>query len=272
MTIAPRLTAIAAALALALGPAAWATSTAPLRLEMTYDGVLNALHLTGEAKVLVLRVVERAGPDDFSTTAEMKSYGLLRVFKLIDIHTSAQGPVAAGEPQPRDFAFTAVDRRRVRHAALTWSDSDVTVSPPSHVTGDPAPTPAQKLGAADPLTQFSRAAYAASGQDLCARQWRFFDGDEIYELRPLGGETASLSDRDRSLGLTEAVRCSVRYAEVAGFKHRHGERRDEGLSSAIHAQFGRLGEAGPWVLMSMKADTILGYAKVALSGVKVGEP
>ena len=32
---------------------------------------------------------------------------------------------------------------------------------------------------------------------------------------------------------------------------------------------GQLGPAGPWIFVSMKADTILGYAKVQLTGVQV---
>ena len=69
--------------------------------------------------------------------------------------------------------------------------------------------------------------------------------------------------------MTSAVRCRVRYVEVAGFVHRHGERRDEGLKSTVTAEFGRLGADGPWLLLSMKADTLLGYARVALSAVRV---
>jgi hypothetical protein len=74
------------------------------------------------------------------------------------------------------------------------------------------------------------------------------------------------------MGLTAAVRCQVRYTEIAGFRHKPGESRDEGLKSDIHVEFGQLGPTGPWIFVSMKADTLLGYAAVRLTGVRLGRP
>lgn len=252
-------------------PAA-AGAMAPARLTLSYDGVLEALHVTGETKVLDLTIRERAGSADYETVARMKSSGILSLFRHIDVTTTASGTVAGGLPMPQRFAFQAIEKRRVRHALLTWTADDVVAAPPPKDPGDPAPTLAQKREAADPVTMFSRVLYAASPQLLCGRSWRFFDGAELYELRLEPPAPARLTDGERSLGLTSAVRCQVHYAEIAGFSHRRGERRDEGLQSAITTEFARLGAEGPWIPLSMKADTVLGYARVRLSGLKTESP
>jgi hypothetical protein len=251
-----------------------ATSPAqpPMRLAFDYAGSLNALHITGEVRVLSLHVEETARAGDFATSAEMHSFGLLRALRPVDITTAAAGPVAQGLPQPRAFEFTTLDRRRPKRVTLTWGPGGVVVTPPHHDDGDPPLTPAAELSAADPVTLFSRAVYAPSGAALCARNWRFFDGAVVYELQFQPGGPMELTPADRAMGVVAAVRCQVRYTEVAGFRHKPGEGHDEGLKSDIHVEFGQLGAGGPWIFVSMKADTFLGYAKVQLTGVRIQRP
>jgi hypothetical protein len=251
------------------GPAA---AQPPMRLAFDYAGSLNALHLTGEVKVLSLHVEETARAGDFATRAEMHSFGLLRALRPIDITTAATGPVAQGLPQPHAFAFSTLDHKRLRRVTLVWQRGGVLVTPPHHDDGDPPLTPAAELSASDPVTLFSRAVYAPSGAALCARNWRFFDGAVVYELQFQPGAPTPLTPDDRAMGLVGAVRCQVRYTEVAGFRHKPGESHDEGLKSDIHVQFGQLGAGGPWIFVSMKADTFLGYAKVQLTGVRLERP
>lgn len=258
---------LAAALALA-GPAV-AQPAAPIRVELSYAGVLSALHLP-EVKVLDLHAVERASPTAFGTTAETHSFGVLRLLKLIDITTDASGPVAAGVPQPHVFSFVSAGKKQTKRVTLTWTRDDVVQTPPHKDGGDPKPTPALKLGSADPVTVFSRAVYAPTGEAICARNWRFYDGAQIYELQFQPSQVADLTSADRKLGLTGAVTCAVRYAEVAGFHHKPGDHHADWLKSDIVARFGKLGPAGPWLFVSLKADTFLGYAKVELIRATAG--
>jgi hypothetical protein len=241
----------------------------PRTLDLNYSGVLNALHLTGDVKVLALHVVEAAGASHFDTHAEMHSYGILRAFKRIDIRTAADGPVAAGLPQGHTFDFYETKKDgTVKRTLLTW-ERDAVVARPSHrAFGHPPPTPAQELAASDPVTQMSRIAYAASSGAICGHSWRFFDGVQLYELQLAPGAPDQTTARDRALGVTETVACGVRYVEVAGFRHKPGA--DTGIRSAISARFGRLGPGGPWIAMSLKADTLLGSAKMRLDTVRVG--
>jgi hypothetical protein len=263
--------AVAAAI-LALAGAAQAQPAGPIKVELTYDGVLNALHLPGDAKVFVLHVNEQASPDSFNTSADMATFGLLRLFKPVDVQAAAHGPVQAGLPRPGFFKYASVEKKRTRRVSMTWDSDQVVVTPSQGDVGDPPPTRVQKLESADPVTLFSRTLYAPTGQSLCSRNWRSYDGREIYELQFQSGQPTGVSDTDKAMGVTSAVRCSVHYAEIAGFKHKAGESHDEGLKSAITAEFGQLGASGPWIFLSMKADTILGYAEIELKQVHLSMP
>ena len=262
-----RTALIATAAALVAGPAT--AQPPPRTLELSYSGLLNALHLTGDVKVLALHVAEQAGASHFDTHAEMHSYGILRAFKRIDIRTMADGPVQAGLPQDHTFDF--YERKKdgtEKRTLLTWEKAEVVAQPPHRPFGDPPPTPAQEVAASSPVTQMSRIAYAASAGVFCGHSWRFFDGVQLYELQLGAGSPASLTARDKSMGVTQSVECPVRYVEIAGFRHKPGA--DTGIRSAISARFGRLGAGGPWIATSMKADTLLGYAKMQLDQVRLG--
>jgi hypothetical protein len=244
----------------------------PLKVEATYAGVLNALHLPGEMKVLEMRAVQRAGVSDYASGADIRTFGLLRALKPVDIQTDAAGPLEAGLPHPRAFEFTVLQRHKAKHVTLTWTASDVLQTPPHKDGGHPPPTTALKLTAADPVTTFSRAIFAPNGPALCQRNWRFFDGAQIYELRFKPARPADLTANERALGLTAGETCPVNYAEIAGFTHRPGDHKADWLNGDIIARFGRFGPAGPWVFISLKADTFLGYAKLELTELKVGPP
>jgi hypothetical protein len=261
---------IALSAALAATPAA--AQPTPVKVELAYAGVLNALHLSGEVKVLTMTVVERVGAADYATGADIQTFGLLKALKHVDIRTDAAGPVEAGVPHPRAFEFTTFERKKTKHVTLTWTASDVLQTPPHHDGGHPPPTVALKLSAADPVTVFSRAPYALDGPALCARNWRFFDGAQIYELQFQPGKAAAPTAAERALGLTAAQTCPVRYAEIAGFTHRTGDHKEDWLKSDLVARFGKVGAGGPWVFVSLRADTFLGYVKIELTGVKTGPP
>ena len=261
-----RTALLAAAAAFLAAPAG--AQPPPRTLELSYSGLLNALHLTGEVKVLSLHVAEQAGASHFDTHAEMHSYGVLRAFKRIDIRTMADGPVEAGLPQNHTFDFYETKKDGTeKRTLLTWQNGAVAAQPPHRAFGDPPPTPSQEFAASDPVTQMSRIAYAAAAGVICGHSWRFFDGVQLYELQLAAAAPDQPTAHDRSLGVAQAVSCSVRYVEVAGFRHKPGA--DTGIRSAISARFGRLGPGGPWIALSLKADTLLGYAKMQLDTARV---
>ena len=265
-------TAVLAALALIAAEPAHAQPANPqdeTHLSLAYDGRLIL-------KVLDIHVEQRLSRNGFGAIAQLASFGALALFKTFDVKADAEGRVEDGEARPGVFHYENKDGRRDRHVVATWGASDVAVAstPPYGDLGHPAASVAQKLAATDPLTQLMRMTLASNQANPCGGGAHlFFDGKQLYALDfgagVAGGE---LLDNQQKLGLTNLVRCSVRYREVAGFKAKPPEQRNQGLKRAIDVTFAQVGSSGPWVMALMQADTPLGPAYVELRHIRMAKP
>jgi hypothetical protein len=256
----------AAALALAFAAPAFAQAPAtPVKLSLGYDGRLII-------KVLDIHLQEQATPGDYGASASLRSYGLLAAFKTFNVKASAHGRIEDGAVRPEQFSYDNRDGERERRVRVAWRADDVamTSSPSFSNLGQPPASREQKLVAADPLTQLIRFSLAASPGEVCMGAPRFFDGKQLYALEFGPGEPLTPSAQQRALGLTSAVRCAVRYREIAGFKPKKAGKPDKGLRSQISIVFGQLGDAGPWVIATITADTFLGPAVIELKHVSSG--
>jgi hypothetical protein len=265
------LLALAGALALILGGPALAQPPAPLKMSLDYDGTLYPLNLV-PVKVLVIHANGRSMPGGYGADISMKSYGILRALKRVDIDAETQGRTGEdGQAYPASFSYIHHDGKRVRHVHVNWAGSDVQVAstPPYFDLGQPPATRAQKLAATDPLTQFVRFAVAAGPQAICHGPDRFFDGKQLYALDFGQAEPANLPDEIKAMGLVHGGQCTVRYTEVAGFKPKPPSQRGQGLTSPITMVFGQVGADGPWVLTNIHADTVIGHANIALKKLSV---
>lgn len=255
--------------ALALIAAAPAQAQEETRLSLAYDGRLIL-------KVLDIHVEQRLSPSGFGASAQLASFGALALFKTFDVKATSEGRIENGEARAGVFHYENKDGRRDRHVVATWSTSDVAVTstPPYGDLGHPAASLAQKLAATDPLTQLMRMTLASGQANPCGGGAHlFFDGKQLYALDfgagVAGGELLSSQDH---LGLTNLVRCSVRYREVAGFKAKPPEQRNQGLKRAIEVTFAQIGAGGPWVMALMRADTPLGPAYVEVRHIHMTHP
>lgn len=263
--------ALVGALALSLAGPALAQPPAPLKMSLDYDGTLYPLNLV-PVKVLVVHAEGHSMPGGFGANISMKSYGILRALKRVDIDAESQGRTGEdGQAYPGAFSYIHHDGKRVRHVHVNWSRGDVQVAstPPYFDLGKPPATLAQKLAATDPLTQFVRVAVAAGPQAICRGPDRFFDGKQLYELDFGHTEPANLTSDDKTMGLTHGAQCTIRFTEVAGFKPKPPNQRNQGLTSPITMVFGQMGADGPWVVANIHADTVIGHANIALKRVSV---
>jgi hypothetical protein len=259
-------------LALATAAALTALSTAlpahagDFSLHLDYAGRFSIF-----GKVLDAKVDESAGEGTFESGARLHSAGLLAIFKRIEERANATGRIVGGEARPSTFRYDNPGAKKYRKVEVAWSDHDVTTtsSVPIKNWGYPPATTAQKLEAADPLTQVMRFALASAGP-ACTGSTSFFDGKQLYALDFVGRKTVGRSDLDKRLGLIDPVRCEVRYREVAGFKKKSPEKRDQGLTSPVALTFARVGATGPWVISTMDADTRWGHASVELETISTG--
>jgi hypothetical protein len=261
--------ALVTVLVLALAGGAFAQT--PLKTSMDYDGTLYPFNLV-PVKVLVVHATGEQRPGGYTADVSMKSYGILRALKRVDIDATTEGRVAQdGEPMPATFTYVHHDGKRVRRVHVNWEASDVQVvsSPPYFDLGHPAATRAQKLAATDPLTQFVRVAIASGPQAICRGPDHFFDGKQLYNLEFGRVEDAPLTTEERQLGISKVAQCTVHYVEVAGFKPKPPDQRTQGLTSPITMVFGQAGNGGPWVIVNIHANTVIGFADIALRNIDV---
>jgi len=263
--------AFIALVALAFTGAAWGQSPSTLKMSMDYDGTLYPLNLV-PVKVLVVHADGRSLPGGYGADVSMRSYGILRALKKVDIDAQTQGRVGPdGQAYPAAFSYVHHDGKRVRRVHVTWAPGDVNVvsSPIFTDLGHPAASRAQKLAATDPLTQFVRVAVAEGPQAICHGPDRFFDGKQLYQLEFGRVEPAQLTSQERKLGITRVAQCTIQYTEVAGFKPKPPKDRQQGLTSPVTMVFGQVGADGPWVIANIHANTVIGFANIVLKSINV---
>jgi hypothetical protein len=259
----------AVALAAAFSLAAPAFAASPqgadggrgLHLTLDYDGRLYL-------KVLELRVQQDAAGESFSSSARLTTYGVLALFRKLDMRAEGKGRLAeTGLALPGAFGHYNASNKKPRHVTATWAGGEVvsTSSPQYPSMGDPPASPAQKLEAADPLTQALRIALTPASGDPCKGVLKFYDGKQRYDaiLSPDGAR--ELEGRETRLGLTAPIKCRLVYREVAGFKKKPEAEQGEGLKKHVTVGFARIGAAGPWVISFARADTQFGQAEIVLN-------
>ncbi len=261
-----RRLALLPSLLMLAGGAAQAQPTAPLKLSLGYDGRFYI-------KVLEMTLEQEMDADSFRANTRINTWGLGAIVKKLDQRAASTGRIDGARALPGTFWHQNIDGKRDRRVTTQWRAGEVTtVSTPAYDSlGDPPASRAQKLTAADPLTQFVRITRASTAAGPCSGDTHFFDGKQLYDFdfarpRP-GGEP---SGREKGLGLVNPVVCEVQYREVAGFKKKPPEERSQGLKSAIVARFAQLGAGGPWLLSSLEAETKWGRANIDLRRLKTG--
>jgi hypothetical protein len=249
-----------------LPPAPPPSESLPLKLSMSYDGRVLV-------KILEIQIDEEAGPKAYSAKAHLRTYGILALFRKINLHAASVGRVVGDKVLPIAFFHHNTDGKRERKVKTAWARNDVTtVSQPAFdFLGDPAATKSQKLEAIDPLSQIVHIALKAApgAGNPCAESGRFFDGKQRYDVDFIAEGPSPLDEREKKLGLTRAIKCRMHYRPVAGFKKKSSEERKEGLKKDVVAELARVGEDGPWVISSMKADTKFGQATLSLTRLSV---
>lgn len=231
----------------------------PVQMSLGYSGRLYI-------KVLELQIDQSIEPKTFSAQVRLVTYGILRAFRKLDLRANAQGRIVDDQAVPSSMYHANIDGKDNRKVTVTWTGDDVvtTASPAYSNMGNPAANRAQRLAAADPLTQFMRMTLAHSKDGPCQGKARFYDGKQLYDLDFSNPRPYALDARERRFGLVNPLRCTVRYTEVAGFKKKPPEQRNSGLKRPISSDWAQIGTNGPWVLSAITADTPLGAAVIQL--------
>lgn len=237
----------------------------PLKLSMSYDGKVLV-------KILQVDIDEEAGPKAYAAKAHLRTYGILALFRKINLHANSVGRIVGDKVIPSAFFHHNTDGKKERRVKTAWARNDVSTAsePPFEFLGDPAATKSQKLEAIDPLSQFVRIALkTVKGDNPCGDSGRFFDGKQRYDVDFIPEGPGQIGEHEKKLGLTKAVKCRMHYRPVAGFKKKSAEEKQEGLKKDVVAEIARVGLDGPWVINTMKADTRFGQATLMLTKLTV---
>ncbi len=235
-----------------------------IELSATYDGVLLV-------KVLDLTIDQQFDDRTFEANARLRSHGVLSIFKKIDVLARAEGAIGDRGPLPSVFEHANHDGQDNRQVRVQWTGADVVarIAPAYESPGDPAPTRAQKLAAADPLTQLARLTTASGARGPCPSTSQFFDGRQLYSVSFGAPAARTLASREIQLGLTQGVSCVLTFEEVAGFDPKPREKRNQGLSRPIRADFALKGADDVWVVTAVRGQTPLGEARIELKALSV---
>ena len=231
----------------------------PLHLSLIYSGSLYV-------KVLELAVEQTVDERSFSASAHIKTSGILALFKKINLKAETHGRIENGVVLPRAFTYQNNDGRKNRRVSATWTAGEVEIaSDPAYPNlGDPPASKEQRLEASDPLTVLTRLTLLPAGDKPCQGVSQFFDGKQRYDVEYSYRGTAPPEEREKRLGVAGTVRCGLTYREVAGFKRKPADKRTQGIRRDVTLGLGRLGPNGPWVVSSLRADTMLGGAEIDL--------
>lgn len=257
-----RTAAAGLAAAVALAVPAEAQAPSKFRMNLGYDGRLVV-------KVLDITISQTADNAAYNASVKLRSYGVLSAFKKIEQSASVRGRIDGGLAKPSVFTHQNHVKERARKVEARWTGADVVTvaSPAYNKMGDPPASRAQRLEAVDPVTNLVRFALADSQGDFCRGTVKFYDGKQRYDLTFSGRTTAQPNAREKKLGLVNPVHCRVVYREVAGFKKKPPEKKNQGLKKPITIGFAQVGQGGPWVISSITGATPLGNAVIELQRV-----
>lgn len=239
--------------------AAPASAQTPLRLSLHYDGRLLV-------KVLDVSIEQAVEAGGFSASARIRTSGLLALFRKLDLKAESRGRIDNAVVSPGVFFSLNTDGKKNRAVTATWSTDDVATQSQPHYPdmGDPPASREQKLEAADPLTVLTRMTLLPPGQSPCQGVGRFYDGKQRYDIDYTHRAVTSPDGRERALGLTETLSCTLVYREVAGFRRKPVDQRSQGLRHDVSLGLGRLGPSGPWLISFLRAETMFGPASIDL--------
>ena len=155
----------------------------------------------------------------YSAVSKLKTAGVVNSFYEAIIDASSVGSVAGSTLLPRKYNSNTVNEKQSQKVDLTYTASGIELfaEPAYNVNRFPV-TEEQKRGTLDPLSGivFARSGVSVSPTKQCGDTVRVFDGRRRYDIElKYEGQDKVKSDGGYS---GPAVKCTVVYKQIAGFK------------------------------------------------------
>ena len=154
----------------------------------------------------------------YSAVSKLKTAGVVNSFYEAVIDASSTGLVAGASLQPKKYNSNTNNEKQNQKVDLTYTASGIELfaDPAYNVDRFPV-TDEQKRGTLDPLSGivFSLSGVSQTSSKPCGDTVRVFDGRRRYDIElKFEGK-----DNLKSEGYSgPAIRCSVTYKQIAGFK------------------------------------------------------
>jgi len=160
-------------------------------------------------------------PQRYDASLMFRSAGVIGFFKTARVEAQGSGSRDAQGFHPSAYTHVEITGRKRREVTFTYApdDVDVAATPRFGSLGDPAPTPAQKREAFDPMAAVLQIAHAG-GAHPCDRVVPVFDSklryDFVFEPDSDDGTPVITNVRTRAYR-GPAHRCRVFYRPLAGY-------------------------------------------------------
>jgi len=161
------------------------------------------------------------GDDQFSSTADGATAGLMRIFASGRGHSTVRGSISAGQPTSSNYAssiYTDTKYDEVRMVISAGVVKEFSAEPPNTPNATRVPvTEAHRRGVSDPMTA-SLVRLSGSGETVvpqaCQRTLSIFDGRMRYDLQLGFKRFETVSSEAGYQG--PVVVCSVNFLPLAG--------------------------------------------------------
>jgi hypothetical protein len=161
------------------------------------------------------------GDDQFSSTADGATAGLMRIFASGRGHSTVRGSISAGQPTSSNYAssiYTDTKYDEVRMVISAGVVKEFSAEPPNTPNATRVPvTEAHRRGVSDPMTA-SLVRLSGSGETVvpqaCQRTLSIFDGRMRYDLQLGFKRFETVSSEAGYQG--PVVVCAVNFLPLAG--------------------------------------------------------
>ncbi|MCE9522743.1 MAG: DUF3108 domain-containing protein [Alphaproteobacteria bacterium] len=155
----------------------------------------------------------------YSAVSRLKTAGVVNSFYEAIIDATSVGTIAGSGLQPQKYDSNTNNEKQNQKVALAYSPSGIQLisDPPYNVDRFPV-TEEQKRGTLDPLSGlvFSLSGVSITPDKPCGETVKVFDGRRRYDIEfKFAGQDKLKTDGGYS---GPAVKCTVTYKQLAGFK------------------------------------------------------
>lgn len=204
------------------------------RLDISYEGYLPLPIIGTRIKAATANISAWIGPSAYNIVSRAQAAGIVGWFVDYNLSISATGTVGAAGLRPLHYDSFNEDGKKNRRVLVDYTADDVvtTATPRFGDMGWPPATHQQKMESMDPLSAIVQLSLGADAtpENPCGGPIRAYDGKQRYDLRLTFVERFNY---ESAAYTGPALKCSVEYVELAGFKNKTDKQKVDDKSDVL---------------------------------------